>query len=156
MLEATDGTQGSYLEIGEAIEEHSPSASADLAELWRRIVFSILISNTDNHLRNHGFLRSSTAGWTLSPAFDLNPNPRRRRLTTTIERGREQSDIQTALDVAPLFRLTPEQAHSLLGQISEATSHWRQVAGASGLHRNSIKQLEGAFEHDQSRAARDY
>jgi serine/threonine-protein kinase HipA len=154
MLEATDGTQGSYLEIGEVIEEHSPSASADLAELWRRIVFSILISNTDDHLRNHGFLRSSTAGWTLSPAFDLNPNPRRRRLTTTIAQGREQSDIQTALDVAPLFRLTPEQAHNVLGEVSEATSQWRQIAGATDLSKSSIEQLEGAFEHDQAHAAR--
>jgi serine/threonine-protein kinase HipA len=99
-------------------------------------------------------LRSSTAGWRLSPAFDLNPNPRRRRLTTTIEQGRERSDIQTALDVAPLFRLTPEQAHSVLGQVSEATSQWRQIAGASDLSKSSIEQLEGAFEHDQAHAAR--
>jgi serine/threonine-protein kinase HipA len=154
MLEATDGAQGSYVEIGEVIEEHSPSAGADLVELWRRIAFSILISNTDDHLRNHGFLRSSTAGWTLSPAFDLNPNPRRRRLTTTIERGREQSDIETALEVASLFRLTDEQARSVLGQVSEATSRWRQVAAAGGLRESSIEQLKGAFEHDQARAAR--
>jgi serine/threonine-protein kinase HipA len=154
MLEATDGAQGSYLEIGEAIEQHSPSASADLRELWRRIVFSILISNTDDHLRNHGFLRSSTAGWTLSPAFDLNPNPRRHTLTTALQRGHGQSDIQSALEVAPLFRLAPEEARSVLAQVSAATSQWRTVAGAHGLSKSSIGQLEGAFEHEQAQTAR--
>jgi serine/threonine-protein kinase HipA len=154
MLEATDGTQGSYLEIGEVIEEHSPSASTDLRELWRRLVFSILISNTDDHLRNHGFLRSSTAGWTLSPAFDLNPNPRRRKLTTALEQGRQQSDIPTALQLAPFFRLGSEAARGVLAQVSEATSRWRQAADANGLSHSSIEQLNGAFEHDQADAAR--
>lgn len=68
LLEAADGDGRSYVEIAEAIEEHSPSAAVDLRELWRRMVFSRLISNTDDHLRNHGFLRTSTAGWSLSPA----------------------------------------------------------------------------------------
>lgn len=67
MLEASDGDQGSYLEIADVIERHSPSAAADLAELWRRIAFSVLISNTDDHLRNHGFLHSTSVGWSLSP-----------------------------------------------------------------------------------------
>lgn len=75
MLEANDGDQGSYLEIADVIERKSVQAEVDLIELWRRIAFSILISNTDDHLRNHGFLRTSSAGWTLSPAFDLNPDP---------------------------------------------------------------------------------
>jgi serine/threonine-protein kinase HipA len=148
MLEAIDGTRGSYLEIAEVIEEHSPSAGADLRELWRRIVFSILISNTDDHLRNHGFLRSSTAGWTLSPAFDLNPNPHRRTLTTMIEPGREQSNIETALGVASLFRLAPDEARAVLAEVSGATSRWRQVAAANGLSKRAIEQLQPAFEHD--------
>jgi serine/threonine-protein kinase HipA len=146
MLEAIDGTRGSYLEIAEVIEEQSPSAAADLSELWRRIVFSILISNTDDHLRNHGFLRSSTAGWTLSPAFDLNPNPRRRSFTTTIESGSEQSDVETALGVASLFRLSPEKARAMLVEVSGATSQWRQVASASGLSKGAIEQMKPAFE----------
>lgn len=69
MLQAEDGEQASYLEIAQVLEERSPDAGSDLRELWRRIVFTILISNTDDHLRNHGFLRKSTAGWSLSPAF---------------------------------------------------------------------------------------
>ena len=87
MLQAKDGEQASYLEIGQAIEERSPDAGVDLLELWRRIVFTILISNTDDHLRNHGFLRTSTAGWSLSPAFDLNPDPEgeAKQLATAID-----------------------------------------------------------------------
>lgn len=154
MLEASDGTQGSYLEIAEAIEEHSPAASVDLHELWRRIVFTILISNTDDHLRNHGFLRSSSAGWALSPAFDLNPNPRRKEFATVIEQGRPRSTIETALEVAPLFRLAPDQARAVLGEVSEATSQWRKTASHNGLSASSIKQLEPAFEHEQAEVAR--
>ena len=71
MLEASDGDEGSYLDIAGVIERQSPDASDDLRQLWRRIAFSILIRNTDDHLRNHGFLRTSTAGWSLAPAFDL-------------------------------------------------------------------------------------
>ena len=89
MLEATDGDNATYLDIGETIESDGVDVSADLHELWRRIGFSILISNSDDHLRNHGFLRLSSAGWTLSPAFDLNPDPRPgpKRLSTAIEPG---------------------------------------------------------------------
>ena len=75
MLEASDGAVASYLDIGAAIEQHSPAATTDLRQLWRRVAFGILISNTDDHLRNHGFLHAGGASWTLSPAFDLNPNP---------------------------------------------------------------------------------
>jgi serine/threonine-protein kinase HipA len=75
MLEASDGDQRSYLEIAEVIEERSTTVTADLRQLWRRICFSILISNTDDHLRNHGFLHERAESWELSPAFDLNPNP---------------------------------------------------------------------------------
>jgi serine/threonine-protein kinase HipA len=153
MLEASDGAPGSYLEIAEAIEEHSPDASVDLRELWRRIVFTILISNTDDHLRNHGFLRSSSAGWTLSPAFDLNPNPRRKEFATVIEQGRPRSTIETALEVAPLFRLSPDAARTVLGEVSDATSQWRKTASRNGLSASSIEQLEPAFEHEQAEVA---
>jgi serine/threonine-protein kinase HipA len=136
LLEATDGDGRSYLEIAEAIEEHSSSAAADLRELWRRIVFSRLISNTDDHLRNHGFLRTSTAGWSLSPAFDLNPNPQPggTRFSTVVDESREGDDeIDVALEVASLFRLAPEDALEVLAQVISATSRWADVANAVGL-----------------------
>jgi serine/threonine-protein kinase HipA len=154
MLEASHGTQGSYVEIAEAIEERSPAANADLRELWRRIVFSILISNTDDHLRNHGFLRSSTAGWTLSPAFDLNPNPRRREFATAIEQGHGRSAIANAIEVAGLFRLRPDEAHAVLAEVREVTSRWRRAATHYGLSAAAIEDLEPAFEHEQAEAAR--
>ena len=78
MLEASDGDQRSYLEIAQVIEERSPSATAELRQLWRRWPLPILISNTDDHLRNHGFLHERGESWILSPAFDLNPSPRPR------------------------------------------------------------------------------
>jgi serine/threonine-protein kinase HipA len=87
MLDAIDGDQHSYLEIADAIRQYGASAEADCAQLWRRVVFNILISNTDDHLRNHGFLYDA-GGWRLAPAYDLNPVPldiKPRVLTTTID-----------------------------------------------------------------------
>lgn len=96
MLQRSDGERGSYLEIADAIARLSPKATEDLEELWRRIAFSILISNFDDHLRNHGFLRTSTAGWSLSPAFDLNPDPRPgpRELTTAIDLDAADAELE--------------------------------------------------------------
>ncbi len=157
MLQTKDGGQGSYLEIGQTIEEHSPDAVADLRELWRRIVFTILISNTDDHLRNHGFLRISTAGWSLSPAFDLNPNPEgaggAKQLATAIDEHDTRASIATALDVAGLFRVSPAQARAIVAEVSAATGRWREVARARGLGAQQIARLEPAFEHEQSAAA---
>ncbi len=156
MLEAKDGAEGSYVEIAEAIEEHSPAASADLRELWRRIVFSRLISNTDDHLRNHGFLRTSTAGWSLSPAFDLNPNPQAggRGFSTVIEERRDGSGVEAAIELAGLFRLTPQQALAVIEEIDRATSSWREVAKAVGLEPGALERMAAAFENDEVRIAR--
>jgi serine/threonine-protein kinase HipA len=157
MLQAEDGEQASYLEIGQAIEERSPEAGIDLRELWRRIVFTILISNTDDHLRNHGFLRKSTAGWSLSPAFDLNPNPEggAKQLATAIDEHDTSASIATALEVAGLFRVSPAQARAIVAEVSAATERWRDIARATGLGAQQIARLERAFEHEQSAAARE-
>jgi serine/threonine-protein kinase HipA len=156
MLEAKDGAEGSYVEIAEVIEEHSPAASADLGELWRRTVFSRLISNTDDHLRNHGFLRTSTAGWSLSPAFDLNPNPQAagRRFSTVIEERRGGSDIEAAIELAGLFRLTSQQALAVMEEIGRATTSWPEVAEKVGLQPGAIARMSTAFENDEVRIAR--
>jgi len=157
MLQAKDGEQASYLEIAEAIEERSPDVGADLRELWRRIVFTILISNTDDHLRNHGFLRRTTAGWSLSPAFDLNPNPEGavKQLATAIDERNAEASLATALEVAALFRISDAQAHLIVGEVANATSRWREVGRASGLSAAQLERLEPAFEHEQSTAARE-
>jgi serine/threonine-protein kinase HipA len=156
MLEATDGERASYLEIAEAIEECSPDAGTDLQELWRRIVFTILISNTDDHLRNHGFLRQSTAGWSLSPAFDLNPNPEggAKHLATAIDENNTEASLATAFEVAGLFRLSEARARVIVGEVSAATGRWRDLAKAAGLSGQQLELLEPAFEHEQSLSAR--
>ncbi|HTE62244.1 MAG TPA: HipA domain-containing protein [Solirubrobacteraceae bacterium] len=158
MLERSDGDEGSsYLDIASVIEEHSPAASDDLRQLWRRIAFTVLISNTDDHLRNHGFLRMSTAGWSLSPAFDLNPDPRPgpKRLSTAIDDTTIEARIDVLMDVAGMFRLTMSQAGLILRDVLAAVGRWRAVARAAGLDDSAIEQMTPAFEHGPVQAARD-
>jgi serine/threonine-protein kinase HipA len=157
MLQAKDGERASYLEIGQVLEERSSDATADLRELWRRIVFTVLISNTDDHLRNHGFLRKSTAGWSLSPAFDLNPNPEgeAKELATAIDENNAQASLATALEVAELFRVSDAQAREIVAEVLAATARWRDVARVTGLGRQQLERLEPAFEHEQSAAAHE-
>ncbi len=157
MLGARDGEQGSYLEIAETIEEHSPHAGIDLRELWRRIVFSVLISNTDDHLRNHGFLKTSTAGWSLSPAFDLNPNPEgeTKRLSTAIDENSTLASLQTALQVAELFGISEQEAQAIVGEVAGATDSWRELAHTAGLAKAEIERMEPAFEHRQQEVAHE-
>ncbi|MGI8439338.1 MAG: type II toxin-antitoxin system HipA family toxin [Thermoleophilaceae bacterium] len=157
MLEATDGDEGSYLDIAEVIERHSASAGDDLRQLWRRIAFSILISNTDDHLRNHGFLRTSTAGWSLSPAFDINPDPRPgpKYLSTAIDYDTTAARPEALMDVAEHFRLTDDQARAVLRDVSGATSRWRAAAQGAGFKRGAVEEMAPAFEHQQAETARE-
>jgi len=155
MLEAADHERGSYLDIAEVIERHSPAAREELRQLWRRIAFSILISNTDDHLRNHGFLRASTAGWSLSPAFDLNPDPRPgpKHLCTAIDYDTTAARLDVLMAVAEHFRLGGEDACAVLREVAGATSRWRATAQGVGLDRAAIERMAPAFEHEQARAA---
>ena len=156
MLEVSDGDAGSYLDVAAVIEEISSSASADLRELWRRIAFGILISNTDDHLRNHAFLHVSAGTWKLSPAFDLNPNPApgRKHLSTSIDGSNTLASVETLLSVASLFRLTPDGAISALREVLSATEHWRETALAHGISPAEISEMEWAFEHGETDVAR--
>jgi serine/threonine-protein kinase HipA len=152
MLESSDGAQGSYLEIADVIERHSPSAKADLAELWRRIAFSVLISNTDDHLRNHGFLHATTAGWSLSPTFDLNPNPEPgpKLLATAIDFDDPSASVETLMKVAPDFRLDRAAAIRILGQVESARAGWRRAAAAASVSAQEITLMSSAFETEQA------
>jgi serine/threonine-protein kinase HipA len=156
MLGRSDGERGSYLEIAEAIARLSPRATEDLEELWRRIAFSILISNFDDHLRNHGFLRTSTAGWTLSPAFDLNPDPRPgpRELTTAIDLDASDAEPELLMSVAEHFRLSATDARAILGEVGDATESWRATARELGAGDDELEEMEPAFEHEAARTAR--
>jgi serine/threonine-protein kinase HipA len=155
MLESTDGDEGSYLDIADVIERQSARAGDDLRELWRRIAFSILISNTDDHLRNHGFLRTSTAGWSLAPAFDLNPNPQPgpKYLSTAIDYDSTAARLDTLMEVAEHFRLSNDDARVVLREVSEATNRWRAAAHEAGLERAAIGEMAPAFEHAQAEVA---
>ena len=156
MLEAQDGDVGSYLDIAAAIEEASPRATDDLHELWRRMAFTILISNTDGHLRNHGFLHVSGSSWTLSPAFDLNPNPSpgQEHLATAIDEADTTASIQTLMSVAPFFRLEEGESVDVLREVLDATSRWRETAIQHSIAKLEIERMNLAFEHDETRAAR--
>jgi serine/threonine-protein kinase HipA len=147
MLEARDGDQRSYLEIAEVIETRSLSPTTELHQLWRRIVFSILVSNTDDHLRNHGFLHDRGDSWRLSPAFDLNPDPTpgAKSLSTLIDTGDAAADLDLARSVSGFFRLTTAQADGIIGEVSAAVSRWRRVAAAHGLPASEIDRMSAAF-----------
>lgn len=154
MLEAADGEQRSYLEIAEIIERHSPRPTADVRELYRRMIFSILTANTDDHLRNHAFLRERR-GWTLSPAYDLNPSPDNpSRLSTAIDLNDTSASIETALSVSGYFRLPTAEARSLITMIEKATSPWRHEAAELGLAKREVDRMAAAYETDQRGVAR--
>lgn len=149
MLEAGDGDQRSYLEIAEVTEERSTATTDDLRQLWRRICFSILISNTDDHLRNHGFLHERAESWALSPAFDLNPNPAPgpKELSTAIDFTDAHASIDTLMGVAGYFRLNAREAAGVLAHVTSAVGRWRATAASHGLSRAEIEAMEPAFEH---------
>ena len=155
MLEARDGDQRSYLEIAGVIEERSAATTADLNQLWRRMAFSILISNTDDHLRNHGFLHERADSWSLSPAFDLNPNPDPgpKELSTAIDFSDTRASVDTLMEVAEYFRLNADEANNVLTRVSSAVGRWRAVAATHGLQQADINAMEPAFEHAERKRA---
>jgi serine/threonine-protein kinase HipA len=156
MLNAGYGDQRSYLDIADVIQERSPAAAADLGELWRRIAFSVLISNTDDHLRNHGFLHERGGSWTLSPAFDLNPNPAPgpKQLSTAIDRTDTTASVDTLMRVAGDFRLDTSAALDVLAEVTQAVAGWRGAAVALGLQQEDLDAMEPAFEHAETERAR--
>lgn len=150
MLNAQDNEQRSYMEFVDVLRQYGASAKEDIQMLWRRIVFSILISNTDDHLRNHGFLYHGSAGWRLSPAYDLNPVPvdiKPRVLTTTIDLDSGTCSLDLALSVADYFGLTPNEAVTIAEQVGRAVSTWRSEASKLGLGSAEIDRMASAFEH---------
>jgi serine/threonine-protein kinase HipA len=156
MLEANDGDERSYLEIADVIEQRSRAAAAELRQLWRRVAFNILISNTDDHLRNHGFLHERGESWTLSPAFDLNPNPDpgTKHLSVQIDFESTHASIDTLMGAAPFFRLGYSDALEILAQVTDAITRWRNVAVSHGLLPRDLDIMEPAFDHAESRRAR--
>lgn len=157
MLGAHDHEQHSYLEIADALAQYGAEPNADMAELWRRMVFNILISNTDDHLRNHGFLYESNKGWRLSPVYDINPTPtevKPRILTTTIDLTDGTASLDLALSVIGHFRLSLSQAQTIVKEVSLACSQWGSLAQQSGLSKKETDRMATAFEHKDLEEAR--
>ena len=159
MLGADDGDARSYLEIADALRQHGAESRTDREALWRRIVFSILISNTDDHLRNHGFLYEGTAGWRLSPAYDLNPVPvdlKPRFLSTAIDLADHEASMELAITVAPYFELDENAARAVAKDVALSVAEWRIVASKLGLPRPDIERMASAFEHEDLKGALAY
>jgi serine/threonine-protein kinase HipA len=157
MLGAKDRDTRSYLEIVDSLRQHGAAPKEDMQDLWRRIVFNILISNTDDHLRNHGFLYAGQAGWRLSPAYDLNPVPidiKPRILTTAIDEDDGTASLDLAMSVADYFELEKDMAKAITVQVGKAVSTWRDEAARHGVAKEEIDRMMSAFEHDDLKNAR--
>ncbi|MEP7253756.1 MAG: HipA domain-containing protein [Ginsengibacter sp.] len=139
-----DSNGASYLELAEFITRHSSSVEKDLEELWRRIVFSICVSNTDDHLRNHGFLLTAN-GWELSPAYDINPNEYGQGLSLNISLDDNSLDTNLALEVAGYFRLDNKKAKKIAGRIAESVRSWKEVATQCKISKLEQERMAEAF-----------
>ena len=156
MLGAKDGEGGSYPEIVDALTRHGAEAKADAHSLYRRVTLNVLISNVDDHLRNHGFLWRGRAGWSLSPAYDLNPTPtdlKPRVLTTNIDLDEGTCSLDLLEASAEYFGLTPSQARAIVSEVASVTATWRTVAKTVGARAAEIERMASAFEHDDLQRA---
>jgi serine/threonine-protein kinase HipA len=135
----------SYLELAEFIMRKGANVNKDLEELFRRIVFSICIKNTDDHLRNHGFLLTS-AGWILSPAYDINPNPKGTGLKLNISTYDNSLNLSLAAEVAHFFRLTNDEATVIIQNTVNAVSIWRQIAAKYKISKEEQDRMSMAFQ----------
>jgi serine/threonine-protein kinase HipA len=148
MLGHSDGSDGStgvsYLDIATWIIQNQKEVDKDLEELWRRIVFSIAIHNTDDHLRNHGFLLTRE-GWRLSPAFDLNPDPHGIGLSLNIDQANNALDIGLVRSVARMFRIDSQRADQIIDRVQDAVSNWRRIANELDIARSQQESMTRAF-----------
>lgn len=134
----------SYLELAEFIIRNGANVKEDLAELWRRIIFNISIKNTDDHLRNHGFLLTPR-GWVLSPAFDVNPIPEGTALTLNISEDDNSLETELALEVAEYFRLNDKEAKQIFKKVQQSVSKWKEIAKQYKISKREQDIMEAAF-----------
>lgn len=149
MLNAIDNDSQthSYLDIADAIRQNGAVPKEDLKELWKRIVFSILISNTDDHLRNHGFLYVNEAGWKLSPLYDVNPScDNKNVLSTYITESDNSQSLDLALEVCEYFEISIETAKTIISDMKNKIRNWKTVAKQLGLSKSEIDKMEVAFK----------
>jgi serine/threonine-protein kinase HipA len=155
-VDADDPIDHTYAEIADALRVHGASPRADIEELWRRIAFSILVTNVDDHLHNHGFLHAGGSLWRLAPAFDVNPFPdRARELKTWIsEDAGPDASVDSLLAAAAYFQLDASRAREILREVESAVSRWRQVGKSIGMTEAELDRFVDAFEHAERVVAR--
>jgi serine/threonine-protein kinase HipA len=145
--EGDDASSGvSYLELAEFLMRSGANTDRDLEELWRRIIFFICISNTDDHLRNHGFMLEPN-GWSLAPVYDINPTPHGAGLRLNISETDNAQDLELALEVAPYFRINKSHAEEMIRNTVRAVQHWPQVAKYCEISKSEQDRMASAFDY---------
>ncbi|MBS0654416.1 MAG: type II toxin-antitoxin system HipA family toxin [Verrucomicrobia bacterium] len=147
----------SYREMVDALRRYSADFQSDAEELWRRIALTILITNVDDHLRNHGFLHVEKNLWRLSPAFDINPFPNKRRTLKTwiAEDTGDAASIKALMQQAHYFGIDSQRACEILSAVETAVSNWRHIGKSLGMTTPELNAFETAFEHEERRVAKD-
>lgn len=135
----------SYLDIALFIQTYGCNIREDLHQLWRRIIFNIAISNTDDHLRNHGFILTD-AGWRLSPAYDLNPSIDKGGLQLNIDTSNNALDYMLAKSVGEYFQLKNAEMDQIISEVKKVVSNWRDIAAAIDIPRNEVEIMAVAFQ----------
>jgi len=150
LLGLPHGEPGAYTLLADGIRQFGDDVTGDLRELWRRLVFSLLASNYDDHLRNHGFLMRTAGKWSLSPAYDLNPVPEIERAQmpkTSISEEASDSSIEAALEAAPRFGLKPSAAKAIVREVHAVVADWRKAARKLRIPARTLDAYASAFEH---------
>lgn len=152
MLGTLDNEQHSYLDIVYALAKQGATPEEDMIELWKRIIFTIMIANTDDHLRNHGFIYERYKGWKLSPVYDINPTPieiKPRILSTAIDFNDTTASLETAMTVIKEFRLVKKQAQEIIQEVSAAVKQWQKIALDLGLSKRECERMSSAFQYEE-------
>lgn len=150
LLGLPPGEAGAYTLLADGIRQFGDDVAGDLRELWRRLIFSLLASNYDDHLRNHGFLMGAPGKWSLSPAYDLNPVPEIERAQvpkTAISEEEDRPSLESALQVASRFGLKPAAAREIVRDVHAAVSAWHKVGRSLGFSARTLDAYASAFEH---------
>lgn len=145
-LDGDDASTGaSYLEIARVLIDHGANTIADLRELWSRIVFNMLVSNTDDHLRNHGFILLPGKGWCLSDAYDINPAPESQGLKLNVSEADNAMDLDLARSVAPYFRVSKKLADEIVARSQAVVKQWRKIADSLKVRAREQERMAAAF-----------
>jgi len=147
VLKKIESESSSYLDIAQSIQTQciGKKITLDLEQMFRRVVFNVAVSNRDDHLRNHGFILNKD-GWSLSPAFDMNPNIEKSEHVLNIDDRDNRPNINTVLATADFYRLKSAQAEQVVDEVFKSVRMWREVALKNGLRKGDVELMETAFD----------